>query len=213
MIDLSQELIFSLLLKALILGAVLGVMYEPVRLSRLVLDVGDRKVRGRAERARSAFCTILTFLSDILFCLVFALVALLLTYNVSGGVFRGGVYFLMLIGLIVYRATLGRLTLFAQRWVARIIRSVVRGAIKIIFIPLRAIFLLFSRIYALTIGAFLGKIRYKRKQRLEQKLKERQSEMQEALMPGISEKEDKDAKGSREYKKENRISFGGHRGA
>ncbi len=205
MIDLSQELILSLIIKAFLIGVALGVLYETVRIAKMLLGVGEEG--GRIKRIASV---IFLFLTDLIFCLLFASSAILLTYNIGGGVFRGCVYLCMGVGLILYRVSVGRLIEKAERFVTSIIKRVLRKTVKIALVPIRAIFSLYCRLYSLTIGRIIGKIRCKVRAAKAAKTAGCAQALPECITEEKKDEED-NAKGARGYRKEGRISFGGGR--
>lgn len=209
MIDLSQELIFSLILRSLAIGAMLGFLYESVRILKMLIGTG-RKGGFR----RIVYSVFLGF-TDFLFCLLSASVAILLTYNLSGGVFRGCVYLCMALGLLLYRLTMGSILYRVELRLIGFLKKVIKTVLKIIFAPFRAIFLLFVRLYGLTIGKIIGKIKCKvdqRRQERKKALEEEESNVNRSLCEPMCEKEEDRNVCKREgYKKEGRISFGGRR--
>ncbi len=188
-----------MLLYSFLCGIILSVVYEGIRLLKLICAPPEKHSYG----VRKAFYHILTFLTDLVFVLLFALVAILLTYRVSGGIFRGMVYVGMLAGTALYYFTVGRLTIKISLGLAKFIKKATRMILKLIYKPLRAFFLLIFKLYALTIGKIIGKIVYN--------VKQKRSEKQAAL-EGVTETnvlaESREEKG---YRKEGRISFGGKR--
>ena len=206
MIDLSQELILSLIIKAFLTGVALGVIYEGVRIAKMLLGI------GQDGRVRKVFSHVFMFFTDLGFCLLFAFCAILLTYNISGGVFRGCVYLCMGLGLIIYRLTLGRLTERIELYLTGIIRKMIKSIIRLALVPIRAIFSLYCRLYALTIGRIIGTIRRRVTVAREKKNRERaESNSGPACLPSVTEEikdEENNAKGARGYKKDGRISFG-----
>lgn len=205
MIDLSQGLILSLLVKAFFTGAFLGVLYEGVRIAKMLLGIGGG---GRVRKPLSA---IFLFFTDLLFCLMFAFCAMLLTYNISGGIFRCSVYFSMGVGLILYRQTVGRLTERIERVITRAIRKLIRAILRLAFIPMRAIFSLLCKLYRLTIGRIIGKIRCGITARRQRKSACAEIDP-DAVALGVAAEEnvdrEKGTKGAGRYKKGERISFG-----
>ena len=141
----------------------------------------------------------------MLFWLVFAISSVLLTYNVTGGVFRGMVYFGMIAGGAVYYLTVGKLTLKAGDKLARFIRKTAGRVIKLILVPVRAIFSLIIKLYHLTFGKVIGKIISERKRRKEARVA--------ALSPPAAliektQKENETNVKKYRYEREGRISFG-----
>lgn len=197
MIDLSQEQLLSMLLSSFLLGVLLGVVYEGIRLLKLICTSREKKCRS----VRLVILYTLTFLTDVAFALLFALTAILLTYKISGGIFRGMVYIGMISGLALYYFTVGRLTLKLSSRLASLIKKAVKILLKLIFTPIRAIFLLIFKLYTLTIGKIIGKIGCSIK---EKRMRKQAELIREAEAP--AQNESREEKG---YRKEGRISFGG----
>lgn len=206
MIDLSQEIILSLILRSFFTGAVLGLLYECVRVVKMLFCI------NRSTRGGKILLFIYLFFTDLAFCLLFAFCAILLTYNLSGGVFRGCVYVCMALGLMIYRLTLGRLAERIERVITNIIRKASRAILRLVVIPIRAIFSLVCRLYSLTIGRIIGKIIYSARERRIANRGAPQERVEGQLPPPSSREEIKEeennAKRARGYKKEDRISFG-----
>lgn len=185
-----------MLASAVALGIGFGLFYEIIRLLKLIVAPQQEKMR----RLRKWVLHILTFLGDFIFVMVFGIVAILQTYKISGGVFRGLTYIGLSSGFLFYYFIIGRLTKKISIRVAWCIKTVLRFMWKIITIPLCKIFLLFLRLYGLTIGKIIGKIICRIKQR--RVLKTVVAENTELLNIRAVE-------GTKGYKKEGRISFGG----
>ena len=142
MIDLSQQTLIRLLVGAFLLGIVHGLLYEAIRFVKILLGVryGELAENTTHSRARGVLIFAVTLFGDVMFWLIFAASSLLLTYNVSGGVFRGMVYIAMLAGGAAYYLTLGRLMLALSIRLDRLIKKIAVFIIRILLIPIRAIF-------------------------------------------------------------------------
>ena len=207
MIDLSQQLLLGLLLHSLAAGALMGAIYDVIRFVKMLAGVEYGVYKKTSKfTLKNAVTSAVTFCSDVIFWLLFALCAISLTYTISGGIFRGLVYIGMLSGLCVYYFTLGKLTLKISSKISKVVKKTVRALIKIILIPLRAIFCIFVRLYRLTIGKIIGKIKEREKKRRQDRKSVSDAQSVAALPAGDGE-EDINARLSG-YKKENRISFG-----
>ena len=199
MIDLTQKQLLSMIISALVLGVVLGVVYEGIRLIKLLL-VPNRGAGRVVDH-------ILTFVCDIVFVILLAITGILQTYKISGGVFRGLSYIGMLLGLLFYRATLGQITKRLSERLAVFVRRATLKILKIIFYPVRKIFSILVMLYGLTIGKIIGKIISginKRKAALH--TSEIIEESTQALPEGRGE--EIAAVQKEGYKKEGRISLG-----
>ena len=198
MINISQEKLLIMLLSSLALGVAFGIFYELIRLLRVI--IAPRKVSGMS--LHRILSDIVTFFADFVFILLFAVAAILQTYKISGGVFRGLTYIGMSLGFLFYYFVVGRLTKKISENIARIIKKTICALARLIFVPFKKIFLLFFRIYTLTIGRFIGKIKSEiKKKRVLNKI------TSEGIQDVVLEVE----KENSGYKKEGRISFGGQR--
>lgn len=195
MIDLSQERIAQMLLSAFLCGMTFGILYEGIRLIRHIIAPAHKRLC-----VRRIALVVYTFFTDFFFIILFAAAAILLTYRMSGGIFRGIVYIGMGAGSCLYYFVIGRLTRPLTEKIAKISKKTIKKLLKIVLIPLRAIFLLIFKLYTLTIGRFLCKIINRIK---EKNVKKQNS----AELPELSEVEQ--MKVEKGYKKEGRISFGG----
>ena len=197
MIDLSQGLIASLILYSFACGILLAVIYDTVRFVRYVIS----PMGGLTKGIRSVLVILLTFLTDFLFLLLFAVSGILIIFNMCGGVFRGSVYFALAGGILIYRITVGRLTARLLLWLAGRVRTLVKWIFKLFLILIRPIKKLFVAIYTLTIGRIIGRIK-------EKILIRRLARffVADSGESGVVRTEDSVAE--REYKKEGRISFG-----
>ncbi len=204
MIDLSQEEILVLMICSAASGILIGVLYELVRVLRLMISPCNGDGRAFLSRLRRAADTVLTFLTDLAFCLLSAAVSLLLTYNISGGVFRGCVYLCMGLGWLLYRLTVGKLAYKLEKRLTALLKRILRFILK----PIMALFSLINRFYALTIGKKLCKIKCRIIEGLVKKQKkENTEEIKEAESEPSPKEEDNNADKGYGYRKECRRSF------
>ncbi|MBP3376111.1 MAG: spore cortex biosynthesis protein YabQ [Clostridia bacterium] len=184
-----------MLLAAIMCGIALGVLYEGIRFVRLIIAPSHRRLCVRWVASQ-----IYTFLTDFLFIIIFAATAILLTNKISGGIFRGIVYVGMGAGFCIYYFVVGKLTRPLIEKIANISKKIIKKLLKLIIIPLRAIFLLIFKLYTLTIGKKLCKI-------IDSVNKKRVQKQSTAELPELPSAEEKCLE--KGYKKEGRISFGG----
>lgn len=167
---------------------------------RCLFSPTSRKCNG----ARAVIVAIFSFLTDFLFLIFFAVCGILITFEMCGGVFRGIVYIGMAGGILIYRITLGRITSKAVEWLARLVKCILRGAVRILAVPFRFIIFLFVRFYALTIGKIIGRIKERiLVKRLTGIFSEDLADKGGAVLTPPSEPCEKG------YRKEGRVSFGG----
>lgn len=200
MIDLSQRLIASLILSSAACGVCLGVLYELVRFARCLMS----PTRGRAVGIRAVFAAAVTFITDLLFLILFAVCGILITFEICRGVFRGIVYVSMAVGLLIYRCTLGRLTARIVRWIAITLKKILKRVLGILILPLRKIKFLIVKLYTLTIGKIIGRIKERMILKRLAGLLDDEAAENDGLLPT---REDVDKE--KGYRREGRISFGG----
>ena len=234
MIDLSQKIIFELLLKAFLLGVALGLLYDGVRFVKMLCGVEyDRKslaAKGENGRvsvqndsvektraktsagvekangfhAKAVFLYAVTFIFDLVFWVVFGISAVLLFYNVSGGVFRASVLPAMLGGLFLYYISLGRLMLALSARLVILLRIICRFVLRIVSVPLSFAEKILFSLYHLTIGKILGRIKEERILRARKNKRKCGGEATLCERDGEGESE----YGGKPYRSEGRISFG-----
>ena len=146
--NIYNDDVLRLLLISFALGILLGVIYDVAREIFSTMFFSDSI---KCKRVYLIAKSVLVFISDFLFCILFGCCALVLMYNANNGVFRGGAYFCMLAGYVSYRLTLRRITnktlyflLFVPKWILKKI-------LQILSVPIRLIF----KLLYLTIGKFV----------------------------------------------------------
>ena len=199
MIDLSQKLIVSLVFCSFTCGICLGVIYELARFAKYLISPTAKKARG----VRLVLVCLATLLTDFLFLVLFAICGILITFEMCGGVFRGVIYVCMAGGILIYRITVGRLTVTMVAWLATAVKVILKKTIGILILPLRGIIFLIVKLYTLTMGKIIGRIKERMiVKRLAGLFLEDADVKSDALPPA----EEHCEKG---YKKEGRVSFGG----
>lgn len=191
MIFLSQERIAQMILLSFIYGCAFGFIIDAIRLVRSILMPTLQS--NKSGFFRCAIVMVFNFIVDLVFVLGFTVCALLFTYNMSGGVFRGVVYVIMALGIVVYSISFGRMTVKSNAWLSSQIKKILRKIVYILSVPIVKIKKRIIKLYALTIGKKIDKIK---KETGEEK------EHDEECLPVSSDIQ----KG---YKKEGRISLGG----
>ena len=156
MIFLSQERVAQMILLSFVYGLVFGAIADVVRLLRSVLIPAGH---GVMRKIRRVVVVVFNFTTDLFFVLGFASCAVIFTYNMSGGVFRGIVYVMMAAGITVYSILLRRWTARSNAWLSKKIKLVLWKIIRIISVPIAKIKKLINRLYALTIGKKIDKIK------------------------------------------------------
>lgn len=201
MIDLTQKELASLLLRAILLGASLGIFYDGIRFVKAFFFVNYIKGGEQPRGLKKAVALIVTFITDVIFWLVVAVTSILLLYSV-GGVFRGMIYPAMLAGFLLYCLTVGRLVLKLSVRLTKAIKSILLWMLRLLCRPIFCLWRAIISLYHLTIGRFLGTIKSKIKVARERQ-KAPQCEEAVALPPGKEELVY--VNGKTGYKREGRI--------
>lgn len=164
--ELHPTLLLRLLLASFFFGAVAGVLYDTVRLQRVLLGIcryssaeaapvfrpkfcRARRKKPKSERRRKAEALLLA-VQDIVFCIcVGAMVAVLLFYR-NEGEFRGFVLVGVVLGFTAYYFTVGKLIVWGSEYVIFALRTALLYAVYYLTLPFVALArLLFSRLAAL----------------------------------------------------------------
>ena len=155
--QVSQQALAYMLLCALMCGVALGVLYDFLLLVR-------RRDEGRYPRAehvrerlkppralnptnkraattknREWVMALILFFEDVGFCLLFAVVAVLLLYASNDGQWRTSVPVLMLAAFFGYRATLGRPIRQALACLRALISALFAWIVALLFYPVRLV--------------------------------------------------------------------------
>ena len=117
----SQSALLQLYLLSFLSGCVLSFLYDLFYMLRLwlvppqnrytlptVARIYAKRVQAGRKRGRGVAFRGFRFLGDVLFCLVSALVLILLQYGLNDGVFRASVPLCMAIGFALVRVSLAR---------------------------------------------------------------------------------------------------------
>ena len=132
--------LLSLLLSSLASGVVLGVLYDVIRISRVLLGVNhyvtaiekknacpklcQRQRKQKRPRLVAALFQIVLAVQDILYCLTIGAVAAVLMFYHNNGVFRSFVIVGILLGIVAYLLTVGKLVIRASEYVVFSIKRV-----------------------------------------------------------------------------------------
>ena len=147
---ISQAALGALYFYAFLLGGVLGVLYDCLRITRVFF--GNHYSRRAARRLRqiklpllspsktreeSRALGIVVFFEDLLFCLLAGISLILLLYGFNNGKFRFLVIFFAGIGFVIYRGTLGRLIMTLSEIIAFSVETGIRYFLFFLLLPLR----------------------------------------------------------------------------
>ena len=151
--EVSQRALAYMLLWALLCGALLGGIYDLFSFHRktkgasprmvwlkekLTLPLALRRRRCPAKRKKREWLgAVGLFLGDVLFCLLFAVVAVLLLYYTNEGQFRLSVPAIMLLSFFLYRITLGRPIRCVFEILSMLLRALFSWTTAILLYPCR----------------------------------------------------------------------------
>ncbi len=177
---------YRLILFFLIPGIVLGAVYDVFRIMRLARTdpTGgiipklyrhfkiERKVRLQSERKKERISDILVFAEDILFCMIAALMEILLFYHLNGGVIR--IYGLLLsaLGFFLYRISIGVLVIGMAKRIISLVRRPLYMLSVLLLTPLVFVVRLGKKVYIHMYGRF----RKRKKRKKQEKTEERECE-------------------------------------
>ncbi len=205
MILISQSTLGELLWRSFLYGLFFGLVYDILHSIVMASRTPNCEICGVKMRLWRVGEITLASILDFVFCMVVALVSILLMYRVSGGVFRGMVYGGMAVGFLIFRLTFSKILRKPFELLSKLIRFAAGKMLLLIFLPARGVICLIILIYRLTIG----KIRVKIKED-KNKLDEEHQVLQEQSMltPPSGEGEFLNAEKKASYQRDGRISFG-----
>lgn len=205
MIDLSQEVLLSLLIKSFILGVALGVFYDFIRAVKMFFGVRYAHPIVKSSAVVNVFSYAVTFLTDIAFWSVVGVASILLMYAVGGGVFRGLTYVGLAVGALLYYFSIGRLVLRVSERLVGLIKKALRRVALVLAKPFVLLWRGLIYLYHLTFGRIIGKIKDKNTRR--KKCAEIVPD-EELALDGYGKEEFVYVDGKNGYKRDGRISFG-----
>ena len=151
-----------MLMYALFCGVALGCVYDALRKTRFwiggaslskisprmvtirdrlllppSLSLKIRKNKKTSDKTRTVIAAIVLFIQDVLFCLLFAVVAALLLYQTNDGQLRLSAIVVMLLGIGLYLATLGRCVKRFWMVLTIVLRSFVCWIVALLIYPAR----------------------------------------------------------------------------
>ncbi len=148
---------WNLLLYSLILGVILGVFFDIMRISRVFLSLHGT---GRIARlASQTFLTAVSFIEDVIFFVVSAITLVLFCFQANGGSTRGFILFGVIGGFFIYLQTVGRLTKLISNTLARLIYRLLSSVWHRILMPIaRTILHLILKLYKHTLGRAVDRV-------------------------------------------------------
>ena len=148
--DISQAALARLYLYALLLGIGLGLVYDALRITRVLLGAhysrrAARRLQeislpllcARKKKTESRALGIVVFLEDLLFCLFAAIAMILLFYEANHGKIRFPALLCVGVGFLLYRSTLGRPVMLFSEVIAFVLETAWRYLCFFAFLPVR----------------------------------------------------------------------------
>ena len=158
MFDLSDSTIVKWFLWAFLDGVSLGVLYDLIRAFKMLCGISYFESKRQKGILKRVFEAVVTFFCDVAFFVAAGVVALLLIYRMGGGLFRAFTFGGMISGFALYYLSLGRLTIRLTDVFVRTLKKALGVVGRILFFPVKKIFLALFCLYRLTIGKIIGKI-------------------------------------------------------
>lgn len=176
--ELRPDLLLRLLLASLALGTVAGVLYDTIRLQRVLLGISRYTSACSAPAFRPHFCrpkgmrkksarrraaeSVLLGVQDVVFCLSCGgMIAVLLFYR-NEGEFRGFVLLGAAVGFLTYYFTVGRLVVFVSEYVMFAVKT---AFLYLVYYATRPAILL-GRFLIARCGAWLSRMKQARRTRV-----------------------------------------------
>ena len=148
--------LFRLLMSSFMVGVALGVLYDVLRIGRVLIGMNHytsaatvpvfcpKFCKRREKKSRTRFVTILLNIllgvQDILFCLTMGAAAAVLLFYHNNGEFRGFVIIAILAGLAVYLMTVGKLVINASEYVVFAVKTAILYIVYYMTWPFIALF-------------------------------------------------------------------------
>ena len=209
--NVSQSALLSLCLYALLLGAALGLLYDALRITRVLLGAhyGRQMERlyarelpligkRRNKAGKRQLLAVAVFVEDLLFCLIAGICMILLFYQINSGRFRIAGLLSAVGGFFFYRATAGRPIMACSEMIAFGAETAVRYALFFICFPLRWMACRLKRRCKRLIGRILARIdRIARKRQTERQAHVRADFVGNPQKQSLKRKEGRHAKGKK----------------
>lgn len=149
--EIYPELLFRLLLASLLFGAGIGVLYDLIRIQRVMLGMSRYtaaasapvfcpkfaipKIRKAPRKISRVLKHALLIAQDLFFCVTVGILLSVLLFYRNNGEFRGFVLVGVLLGFAVYYFTVGRLVIHASEYVVFALKTAVLYAVYYVSFP------------------------------------------------------------------------------
>lgn len=165
-LGLDTAVLSRLLAYSILLGTLLGVLFDCFRISRVFLSLPDS---GKFKKASEVVMTAVSFFEDVAFFIVAALTVVIFVFHTNRGNARGFILVGMLGGFFLYLATVGRLTMHSAKAICRLLRRLAALLAARLLVPIwRAGCRLAGFLYKQTLGRVLFRLMQRRRRRRSQ---------------------------------------------
>ncbi len=171
---ISQALLWYMLLAAIAVGGGLGVWYDVLHLTRMLIGLEPASAgEGRTvKRRRAVPAYIVRFLEDLAFSLSCGVALILLLYYTNDGRFRLMAVIGMIGGYATYRLTIGRLFNWAAPRLVCGVHWLIRQTLCLLLLPIRWL----VRWWQCTVGAAIRRMLQRRRERIAERYTKQGSE-------------------------------------
>ena len=171
------------IMAALVMGVAFGMIYDVIRIIHVLTGVGRYsgfKNEKRSLGKRRISGSILIFLLDVIFCILFTVCFAVLSYAFCDGRFRMFVLISTIAGFAAYILTVGRAVMYFSEVIVYYLKLAAGYVVRAVMFPVK----LFSRalkklllfVYNHTLALFIKKIVFMKQLRYTKKIKCKLSE-------------------------------------
>lgn len=175
--EINPISLFRLLLASLIFGAIMGGLYDCIRIQRVLLGISryteaanapifcPKLWKKREKRMPKSSCDLIKrgflVLQDIAFCLTVGVLLSVLLFYQNNGEFRGFVLVGVATGFLAYYFTVGKLVIRISEYLVFAIKTAILYVIYYTTLP----FIVAGRFVVVHVGRFVDRQRQKRKEK------------------------------------------------
>ncbi|MBR6049920.1 MAG: spore cortex biosynthesis protein YabQ [Clostridia bacterium] len=161
----------ALIIKAALLGVVLGVIYDVFRILRISASgkapsgaffekIKPKKplfCRRKPKKERKICGKTLVFIEDVLFFLISAAAEILFFLGLNDGEIRIYCLIFTLIGFVLYLVSIGRIVIYFSSIIIFFAKCLLYWSLYIIIIPVKHILMFIKKVFAAVFAATVGK--------------------------------------------------------
>lgn len=123
--EISQALYGFIFIYSIIIGVILGVVYDVFRIQRITMESDNKYI--------TVIRDIIIFVEDIIFAVISAVFIVVMIFHVNDGQIRWFVLFGTGVGFIIYYNTIGRIVILCSEKIIAFIRYCIRMIKKFIY--------------------------------------------------------------------------------